>query len=111
MSEVLVFIAEQSLVVRSALYLTALLFLLVAGGVALSRFIGALEAAFDELRSKQDVLQLCAIAVYTALLISMEPSIRALASGVGNVLVTSLIVAPLVGATFATSARSSQDAS
>jgi hypothetical protein len=94
-----VFIAEQSLFVRSALYLSSLLFLLIAGGLAVSRFIGALEAAFEELRTKQDILQLVAIAIYTGLLITMEPSIRALASGVGNVLVTSLIVAPLVGVT------------
>jgi hypothetical protein len=111
MSDVVVLIAEQSLVVRSALYLASLLFLLVAGGFALSLVVGALDAVggavtekhdwqvFGGLSSKQDVLQLFAMAVYSALLITMEPSIRALASSVGDALVTSLIVAPLVGVT------------
>lgn len=103
MSEVVVLIAEQSLAVRSALYLASLLFLLIAGGFAMSLVVGALDAlggaVTDKLSSKQEVLQLFAMAIYTALLIGMEPSIRALASNVGDVLVTSLIVAPLVGVT------------
>ena len=109
MSEVVLFLAEQSLVVRTAMYVASLLALSFVGGFTLSFVIEALDKAgaaltakrdwdvLSALSSKEDVLQLFAVAAYSAILIAAEPAIRSLASAVGSALVTSLVLAPVAG--------------
>lgn len=117
MPEVAVFLSAQPIVARTALYLASLAFLAFAGGWMLLRFVRLLDATFGAVASnrdwqlhgagsKEDVLQLFAIASYVLLLISFEPSIRAAASVMGQVLVTSLIAAPVAGAALANRAQS-----
>lgn len=109
MSEVTAFLAHQSLAVQTALYLAALLFLLCAGGIALTLVVGALDRIGEAITSdpdwqprgeisKQEILLLIGVLIYGQLLLSFEPSIRAFASVVGNPLVTSLMMAPIAGA-------------
>ena len=109
MPDVAVFLLEQSVAVRAALYVASLMFLSCAGGFALACVIDVLDAVggrvtanrdwqvASQLSSKEDVLQLGAVALYAAFLISIEPPIRALASVAGNALVTTLILAPIAG--------------
>jgi len=109
MSEVVVFLASQPLFIRAAVYVASLVCLSAGGGLALSLVIAALDAAggaltanrdwdvVSRLSTKEDTLQLFAVAAYSALLLSVEPSVRALASSVGSALVASLILAPIAG--------------
>jgi len=109
MSEIVSFLAEQSVAVRTALYIVSLLFLLFVGGLALSLVIAALDsmgrAMTDDpdwqisggLSSKEDLLHAFAVVIYGGLLVSVEPPIRALEGVLGNVLVTSLMFAPIAG--------------
>jgi hypothetical protein len=109
MSEVTAFLAHQPLVIQTALYAGALLFLLGAGGTGLMLIVGALDRIGAALTSdpdwqprgetsKQETLLLIGVLIYAQLLITFEPPLRAFASVAGNPLVTSLMLAPIAGA-------------
>lgn len=110
MSDVVLLVLHQSGVVRVALYVASLTVLATVGGVVLSRLIDALDAVgavvaenrdwqiTNGLSSKDDLLHVFAVAIYSALLMAFEPSLRVLISAVGHALVTTLILAPIAGA-------------
>lgn len=108
MSEAAAFLAHQSLALQTALYLGALVFLLCAGGIALTLLVGGLDRIGEAITAdpdwqprgeitKQEMLLLVGVLIYAQLLLSFEPAIRAFASVVGAPLVTSLMIAPIAG--------------
>jgi hypothetical protein len=109
MSEAAAFLAHQPIVLQTALYLGALVFLLCAGGTALTLLMGGLDRIGEAITSdpdwqprgeisKQEMLLLVGVLIYAQVLLSFEPPIRAFASMVGDPLVTSLMMAPIAGA-------------
>jgi len=109
MSEVSALLAHQSFAVQTALYFGALLFLLCVGGMALTLVVSALDRLGEAITSdpdwqtrgevsKEETLLLIGVLIYSQLLLSLEPPIRAFASVVGSPLVTSLMMAPIAGA-------------
>lgn len=109
MSEVAAFLAHQPIALQTALYLGALVFLLCAGGIALTLLINALDRLGEAITSdpdwqtrgeisKQETLLLVGVLIYAQLLLSFEPPIRSFATVLGNPLVTSLLIAPIAGA-------------
>lgn len=109
MSEVVALVAHQPIVIQTALYAAALLFLLGVGGTALVLIVGALDRVGEALTSdadwqtqgetsKQETLLLIGVLIYAQLLLTCEPPLRALASVAGSPLVTSLMMAPIAGA-------------
>jgi hypothetical protein len=109
MSEVTAFLAHQSFAVQTALYLAALAFLLGFGGMALILVVDTLDQLGEKLTSnpdwqppgetsKEETLLLIGVLMYSQVLLTFEPPIRAFASIVGTPLATILILAPIAGA-------------
>jgi hypothetical protein len=109
MSEVTAFVTHQSIIGKAALYAGFLLFLLFAGGVALTLLVRALDRIGEAITldrdwqthgsiSKEETLLLISVLLYAKLLLSIEPPLRAFASVMGDGLLASLVLAPIAGA-------------
>lgn len=110
MPQVAVLFAHQHIAVQVALYGISLLALALAGALSQARLIGALGAIGEMIAtsptwqalvgtsSKHDALLSLGVLIYAALLLALEPAIRLLSSAFGDVLVTSLMLAPILGA-------------
>jgi hypothetical protein len=110
MPQVAVLFAHQHIAVQVALYGSSLLALALAGALAQALLIQALGATGETLAasptwqalvgtsSKHDALLSLGVLIYAALLLALEPAIRLLSSAFGDVLVTSLMLAPILGA-------------
>lgn len=109
MSQVTAFVSHQSIVGKAALYAGVLLFLLFAGGVALTLLVRALDRIGEAIMldrdwqprggiSKEETLLLISVLLYAKLLLSLEPPLRTFANVMGNGLFASLVLAPIAGA-------------
>lgn len=110
MPHVASFLLHQPIPVQVALYVVTVVTLALAGARSFLRVIELLGVAGEVIasnevwqalagsRSKLDALLSLGALVYAAVLVALEPAIRALSSELGEAVVTSLMIAPLLGA-------------